>query len=552
MTKSSTHHIISICCLMTVAPWGCVTEPIEKGGPLVAFQRDLAQKGPQSRMGSEGNDPNEPLGLLLPVARNMDPNAESGVTSEPEPNKPMALSLKAAIAKSLANSPEIRVVSFDPEIAEQEYIQNQAEFDPALFGRVNHAYDDKPISSFSEIGVREQSLFESGVRSRDVYGAEWSASYLLTQTYDDLVTRDPSTRYEPILAFQVRQPLLRNFGKTTVLAGVNISRLQHEVALMSFRQRAEEVAAGVISAYWQYYLAEEEVKIFERWLTMAKDTLNKVEGRSGIDATDVQIKQALSSVWTREAALIRSRRRAQDTRDTLVRLLADARANLLSENTIELVSTPAEDARSLDKKDLLGQATQYNPRLAQARLAIAIADINIDVAKNQRMPKLDLVASAGTQTLNKSLDTAHKDLGKGDHYSVAVGLAIEYPLSNRSRKAEYTKRLIERRKAVSTLQNLADQVAEQALLSIRRAEISYREIEVQAQATDAAQTHLEALEETEEIRERLTPEYLLVKLQAQDTYSNAQREHIRAILEYNVALSQVAQITGTLLNMHKM
>lgn len=552
MIKPPMQYVFTLCFLLTIAPWGCVTETIETDNPLITFQRDLAHQGPQTRVSTEGNDPNEPLGLLLPMDQNRDPNAPSATSSETDANTPVAITLKQAIAKALANSPEIRTVSFDPEIAEQEYIQNQAEFDPALFGRINYAYDDKPTSSPSEIGQQDQSLFESGVRSRDIHGAEWSASYLLTRTYDDLPSRDPRTRYEPVLAFQVRQPLMRDFGRNTVLAGVNVSRLQHQVALMSFRQRAEEVAAGVISAYWQYYLAEQEVKIFERWLTMAKDTLEKVEGRSGIDATDVQIKQALSSVWTREAALLQSRRRAQDARDSLLRLIADVNMNLLSDNVIELVSTPAEEARQLDKRDLLGQATQYNPRLAQARLAIAIADINIDVAKNQRMPKLDLVASAGTQTLDSTVSNAHTDLIDGDYYSASVGLAIEYPFTNRSRKAEYTKRLIERRKAVSSLQNLADQVAEQALLSIRRAEISYREIEIQVQATEAAQTHLQALEETEEIRERLTPEYLLVKLQAQDTYSNAQREHIRAILEYNVALSQVAQVTGTLLNMHKM
>jgi len=553
MIKPSTRDMFAACCLLTVAPWGCVIEPVDTNTPLITYQRDLARQGPQTRMSTEGNDPNDPLGLLLPVDQeDAEPNAVREAIGTADSNSPIQLSLKDAIAKALANSPEIRIVSYDPEIAEQTYIQNQAEFDPALFGRINYAYDDKPTSSPSEIGNQEQGLFESGVRTRDVHGAEWSASYLLTHTYDDLPSRDPDTRYEPVLAFQVRQPLLRDFGKDTVLSGVNISRLEHQVALMSFRQRAEELAAGVINAYWQYDLAEREVTIFENWLTMAKETLDKVEGRSGIDATDVQIKQALSSVWTREGALIQSRRRAQDARDTLTRLLADVKLNLLNENRIELISTPAEEPRQLDKKDLLGKATQYNPRLAQARLAIDIADINIKVAKNQRMPKLDLVASAGTQTLDRSYTEAHTSIIDGDYYSATVGLNIEYPFYNRNRKAEYTKRLIERRKAVSTLQNLADQIAEQALLSIRRAEISYREIEIQEQATQAARIHLAALEETEEIRERLTPEYLLVKLQAQNTYSNAQREHVRAILEYNVALSQVAQVTGTLLNMHKM
>ncbi|MFC1765293.1 TolC family protein [Planctomycetota bacterium] len=537
---------------------GCVNESIDNGSPLLVYQQDLADRGAQQRVDTDGSDANEPLGLLQPVDSGDDPDFDVDPNALSDANEPKSLTpsttlgLQEAITKALSNSPEVRVISFDPSIAEQELIQNTAEFDTTAFGRANYAYDDKPTSSLSEIGVSDNRLFEAGVRQKNTIGGEWSASYLLTRTWDDLPTRDPQTRYEPVLAFQVRQPLMRDAGKDVVLAGVDVARLNHTVALTSFRQRAEEVAAGVVSAYWQLHLANLELVIHEEWLEMARETLTKVEGREGIDATDVQIKQAQSRVWTREGFLIQARRQVYDAQDRLLRLLADPDLNILSVSEISLSTAPSEEARAFDMDQILAVAMQHNPQIAQARLSIDIADINTKVAKKGRMPRLDLVASAGTQTLEESHWNSVDRFRDMDHYSAAIGLSIEYPFKNRSREAEYTRRMIEKQKAVTTLQNLADQIAEQVKQNIRRIESSYEEIAVQKNAAEAARIHMEALEETEEIREKLTAEYLLVKLQAQDTYSGARRDYRRAIMGYNIALSELAKTTGTLLNLHRL
>jgi len=60
---------------------------------------------------------------------------------------------------------------------------------------------------------------------------------------------------------------------------------------------------------------------------------------------------------------------------------------------------------------------------------------------------------------------------------------------------------------------------------------------------------LQAVEDTEEIRDKLTPEFLLVKLQAQETLSNAQRSEIKAISDYNISQVRLKQSMGTVLDM---
>ena len=62
---------------------------------------------------------------------------------------------------------------------------------------------------------------------------------------------------------------------------------------------------------------------------------------------------------------------------------------------------------------------------------------------------------------------------------------------------------------------------------------------------------MQVLQDTEEIRERLTPEFLLVKLQAQEFLANAQMSEVRAIVDFNIAFAELAQTLGTVLELHQ-
>ncbi|MFC1634172.1 TolC family protein, partial [Planctomycetota bacterium] len=189
--------------------------------------------------------------------------------------------------------------------------------------------------------------------------------------------------------------------------------------------------------------------------------------------------------------------------------------------------------------------------IQQTRIGIEIADINFRVAENQKMPRLDLIASARTQGLHQDADTSHDRLKSGDFASYTVGLSLEYPLGNRQRKAELLRRRLEKRQAVVTLQNIADQVAIAAKEGLRRIKTNHLEIQIQKDAVEAARIHLQTLKDTEPVREQLTPEFLLVKLQAQETLANTQRAENRAVVDFNISQIQLARTLGTVLELHQ-
>ena len=82
-------------------------------------------------------------------------------------------------------------------------------------------------------------------------------------------------------------------------------------------------------------------------------------------------------------------------------------------------------------------------------------------------------------------------------------------------------------------------------------ETNHAEIQIQEHAAQAAEIHLQAVEDSEPIRERLTPEFLLVKLQAQGALADAQLAQIKAVADFNISLARLARTTGTVLDMRQ-
>jgi outer membrane protein TolC len=234
--------------------------------------------------------------------------------------------------------------------------------------------------------------------------------------------------------------------------------------------------------------------------------------------------------------------------------MADFQADLTSGIEIIPVTAPntQEEGLStpLSDESALALAMAYNATIQQARAGVEVADINVRVARNQRMPRLDLVTSARTQGLDRERAAASGQLLDGDYASYGVGVTFEFPLGNRGRHAELLKRRLERRKAISVLHNVADQVAVQVKERIRKVTTNLAEITLQIEAATAARAHLQALEDSEMVRERLTAEFLLVKLQAQEVLAQAERAANSATVEFNIALAELAQATGTVLDLH--
>ena len=463
------------------------------------------------------------------------------------------LTIEEAVRRALSNNTEIGAASFDPEIAKEDVIQQVAKFEPVFFSTVDRDLGDRPTNSQFDPGESDIFSYQVGLRQTTQIGSEWNVSYGMTRSWDDLTFRDLPTRYEPVLLFQLRQPLLRDGWTKVNLAGVNVSKLNHEIALEGFRQIVEDIGAQITQSYWALYQARQTLVIQRDLYDRTNDTLQRLLSRTGIDVTSAQVKQAEASLYERESTVLFAEKLVFDAQDNLQRLMADTDLGLTSDIEVVPVTRPNVGRAMYNIDDVLTVAMRNNPAIEQRRIALAIADINIKVANYQRLPRLDLVSSVQAQSIADSYTDSLREFNEYDFISYTLGVTFEYPVGgNRLRKAEIRRRNFERLQAVSLLQGVADRVANSVKEALRSVETSYRIMEVEKSAIEAARAHLTTLEASETIMPRLTPEFLLVKLQAQEDLAQAQRREVDAIVNYSVSLVRLAQASGTVLNLHPM
>ena len=462
----------------------------------------------------------------------------------------IALGLQEAVRRALANNPAIRVASYDPAISREEMISAAAAFDPAFTATYGlDRVDEVPTSTFFGGGKSDTQVFEAGLTQNLITGGSWAAKYSFTRVWDNSSSTTLHTRFEPKLLLEVSQPLLRDGWPQFVLAALRIARLNRRTNEAAFRKQVERTVTEVITVYLSLKHARRSLKIQRSLLAMSLETLARVRARVGIDATDVEIKQTEAAVADRRVAVLRARRQILTEQDNLLKLLADPQLHLLSDVEIVPVTPMSRAEVKLNVADQIRSALAHNPDLEQLRVAVAGARINVQIAENQALPRLNLTGSAAWQGLAADKHEAHEEMATFDHFSYSIAVTFELPIGNRQRAADLRKAELERLKEIAGFQAGADEVARAVKEQIRDVRVNYQEIPLARAKVDAARTHLQALENTERIRGKLTPEFLQLKLNAQELLAGAELEEHDAIRRYNSSLALLHRLTGATLKM---
>jgi outer membrane protein TolC len=534
--------LVSLMLIALALPTGCVSPGPVGQGTLNQYARTITGRGVQPRSSESG------INTLLPLPNRKLPPLK--IQKDPQTGKTLIdLSLEEALMRTLSNNLDIKIVSYDAAAARQKLIQEASEFDYTAFGSYAHQQQDNLVDTSMRGGKVRQDNYEAGIKQRFVTGAEWTLRHAWSRTHDDLLGRNFNPFYEPTVAFEMTQPLLRDAGVRLNLSNLRVARLSENISIAAFRQKVEEIVRDVTATYWALVQARREVKIQEHLLDITQETLNKVKARKDIDATSVQIKQAEAALESRRAALITTRKFVRDAQNHLARLLSDNQINLLEDYDLLPLTEPKTEDIKIDPSEQLLLALRNNPQLEQAKLSVDISDEGVYVARRQMLPRLDLKASAGLQGLGDNVDTAGDTLTSGDHPNYGAGISFEYPLGNRKRVAQFRISNYERLKAVTTMQTLADQIAEQIKERLNQLDTTNQEVRAQHAAVEASRLQLQALEDAEKAGAKLTPEALLVKLQAQESLAAAERAEVQAIVDYNTAIVDLAVATGTVLEM---
>src|SRR4030095_1344234 len=119
---------------------------------------------------------------------------------------------------------------------------------------------------------------------------------------------------------------------------------------------------------------------------------------------------------------------------------------------------PVEEPVRFALTDQVETAVQNRLELAQQKLRIDSAETVVKAAKNNVLPKLNLVGSVGLGGLGNDFNEALRNQDNMDMITYAVGFEFEVPIGNRAARAIYQRTLLQRQQAVDQYLLLVDQV----------------------------------------------------------------------------------------------
>lgn len=465
------------------------------------------------------------------------------------------IDLRTAIQRTVVNNLDVRVSSFQPGIDEARVTEAEGRFDPTLFANLGITRDQS-VNFTQGFGTTPGDLWsitgEAGIRQLLSSGGEVT----LKTTYNFYQNNASagfgnSDFYVSEISLELNQPLLRDFGNSINAARIEINRNNQQISVLDFRNTLEEQLAKVEQVYWQLVQAQRDVEINQELLQRTIDTAVILSLRQAQDVTRVQLAQAQFSISQRRATLVRARSRVADLSQQLKRLINDPTLPVGGPDLLLPATAPVVDQVVYNPANAVTDAVQFRTEIGQQQLRIDSALIAMNVAKNNLLPRLDLIGRVSAQNVDtNNAGSAFFGNIDADGWWQGAGslqLQFELPIGNRAARSIEKRAKLQYSQAEAQYQALVNQVVEETTRSYIEVETTFSEIAAQRQARFDAAEALRALQVREDNNEPLTPQFVDQKLRQQEQLAQAASAEAQAITNYNIAISSLERAKGTLL-----
>ena len=475
----------------------------------------------------------------------------------PAPKPPPAvdgevrLTLVQALSLALANNHDIQIAGLQPPSAEQDITVAEAVFDPTLFASDTTGRVDRPIQSLLDTGATQQGVllqntvsWQAGLRQKWLTGGTFAVYEATDYMNTNSTLIIPNPQNVTRTTFELAQPLLRGSGMEYNRAAIRVANLNAAVSFQDFRKGVQDAVAAVINAYWQLAFDLESVRASRVSRDLAAEVLRREQARrlQGV-SSDLDLNRAAAAVALREADVVRAENQARDAMDKVKFLLHSPDLSVASETRLVPIEAPRFFLVDVDRSAAIATALVRRPDLERARSAVAINRIRLDVADRDRLPKLDITLRYIMNGLDRHATASYESQNFGERTSWNVGLELEVPLGNRSADATRRKRALEYDQSLVEMDKLANQVMQEVSGAARAVLLARNEIEATLTAKTAAARTVQGEQRRFELGETTNDELL----RAQETLATAERDYLRALLNFNLALVSLARAQGILL-----
>ena len=488
-------------------------------------------------------------------------SATPDLASSPSRDLPRSLSLPDAVMQALQSNLDITVSRQFKEARLSDIAFEQAKFDPSvsLAGRYDrHATPlNRPLFGVTSATLTEPRLLDQnqtilglGLTKKLETGTNLDLKFAGDRTF----VGSPNSflfnsAYTSELRLNITQPLLRDFGIDVNKTLIHIAQKNALVESHVFFDKVLTVIATVEQTYWELVFANENLKVVEDLLRAAKELVvsNRARAKAGHIA-DVEVLHAEAGVASRTEQILVAQKAIRDQEDQLLNLLNPGEDVLLKDVRLVPTDQLVQFREPISLERAKDTALERRPEVLQAQKNVEIGDLNSNYSKNQLLPNLSVQAILGTSGLGEGFsDTARRSYG-GDYYNYGAGLVLSYPLGNQAATSVYNRRQLEMRAAEATLQSVRNKVIVGVKEAVRRVQTDFQRIETTQSARILAEKQLWA--EQERYKAGLSTTILLLIFQRDLAVARA--GELRAVVDYNKAISNLARQLATTLDKYNL
>lgn len=458
--------------------------------------------------------------------------------------KTLPITLEEVRAAVLENNLDLQVALVNPVIAGESLRAEEAKFEAVFVPSFSYSEDDAPTfdvtasnaqdSIFGSLGV--EIPLRTGGRARVDLTQSWR------ETANPFVTLP--TSYSNALRFSLSQPLLRNAGRRANTHSIRIAQIDEQISRAQTKLEVIRVVADADRAYWLLYSARRALDVAQQQYELASDQLESA--RRLLDAgavAEIEVIRAESGVAQRLEAIINAENVVLLRQRQLKRAMNIPGLDVGTDVVLTPATEPNPMRFDFDPASLSAAAVDNRMEMLELELRLAADLSNIEFAENQKLPLFALDYSYTIASLGNTFRQSWDQLADNDFESWSVGVSGQVPLGNEAAEARLQVAILSRLQRLSTREARALAIREEVLNAIDNADAGWQRIMAARQAVIAAARALQAEQSAFEAGDSTSQDVL----DAATTLADAQSSEISALTSYQIALTDLAFATGTLL-----
>ncbi len=485
-----------------------------------------------------------------------------------EPAEGVKLSLREAYSMALERNLNLQIGRYDVATATISIFEKTGTFDPALRAGINGNWSKSPAATQlagATINEGRSTAFDLGLNWLLPSGTNLDVDVNAARSETNSQFFFVNPRWAAGLNLSLQQPLLQGFGTLVNRAPIIIARNSRDQSISQFAATVITTLKDVENAYWDLVAARWAVKVREQSLKLAKKLLEETRERVKVGTSpSIDLVQSEATVAARQQELIAARNAADNAEDALKAILGFDQP---SEWDVRIETTDPLEAKKFlpELRASIDQALASRPEVHQELLALEAIKLNIKVARNATLPRLDLKATYGWSGLGGNVtirdpntgeiigtfpggaDDAFRQIRDRDFPGWTLGVNFSMPLGNNSARARLAIQRFALEKEATRLQALRQQIIQQVRVAVRALQDGAANIDAAQASRIAAERNAQA-EETK-FKNGLSTNFQVLKVQ--DDLARAQLTEIQAHAVYRKAIVGYLAATGTLLEREK-